>query len=107
LRIPPILRTRFAMRSRNARQNRNGVSPCYNANMATRQEVSVDELVEQKLLCGEASTVAEAEELVLDQSWGAVLELLGSPRSNDELGRHPLFTLFRIRGSRPREDSLI
>jgi hypothetical protein len=40
---------------------------------------------------------------VLNESWDAGLELAGGPLSNRELGDHPLFRLFRIRGSQPRE----
>jgi hypothetical protein len=63
--------------------------------------------VERLLLTGRASTVREAEELYLDSAYAEVLALLASPLSNEELGRHPLFALYRSHGSRPREDSLL
>jgi hypothetical protein len=62
--------------------------------------------VERLLLAGEAATVAEAEELVLNSSLAAVSELLCGPLSDDELACHPLLVLYRTRGSRPREDDL-
>jgi hypothetical protein len=51
--------------------------------------------------------VAEAEELYLDAAFPEVVALLQSPLTDEELGRHPLFALYRSRGSRPREDSLL
>jgi hypothetical protein len=63
--------------------------------------------VERLLLTGQASTVAEAEERYLDAAYDEVLELLRSPRSDEELGRHPLLVLYRSHGSPPREDSLL
>lgn len=63
--------------------------------------------VERTLLLGRAETVAEAEELVLNESLDLVTELLRGPLSDDELGRHPLLVLYRTRGSRPREDDLL
>ena len=63
--------------------------------------------VERLLLTGRAGTVHEAEEIYLDAAYPEVLALLESPLSNEELGRHPLFALYRSHGSRPREDSLL
>ena len=63
--------------------------------------------VERLLLTGRARTVREAEEMYLDAAYPQVLALLQSPLSNEELGRHPLFVLYRSHGSRPREDSLL
>jgi hypothetical protein len=63
--------------------------------------------VERLLVMGAAGTVSEAEEIVLNTSLDAVSELLQSPLSDDELGRHPLLALYRTRGSRPREDDLL
>jgi hypothetical protein len=63
--------------------------------------------VELLLLTGRASTVHEAEEMYLDSAYPQALALLASPLSNEELGRHPLFILYRSHGSRPREDSLL
>ena len=63
--------------------------------------------VERLLLAGQAATVAEAEERVLNSSFKAVHDLLRSPLSDDELGRHPLLALYRTRGSSPAEDDLL
>lgn len=63
--------------------------------------------VERLLLTGGASTVAEAEEIVLNTSLDLVAELLQSGLSDEELGRHPLMTLYRTCGSRPAEDDLL
>jgi hypothetical protein len=51
--------------------------------------------------------LVSAEELVLNSSLDAVTELLKSPLTDDELGRHPLLVLYRTHGSRPREDDLL
>jgi hypothetical protein len=59
------------------------------------------------LLTGKAQTVAEAEEMYLDASLPEVIRLLGSPLSDEELGRHPLLVMFRRHGSRGWEDSLL
>ncbi len=63
--------------------------------------------VERLLITGRARTVHEAEELYLDSAHGQVLALLASPLSDEALGRHPLFVLYRSHGSRPREDCLL
>lgn len=63
--------------------------------------------VERLLLTGEVSSVADAEEIVLNTSLDAVTALLRTPLSDEELGRHPLLALYRTRGSRPREDDLL
>jgi hypothetical protein len=63
--------------------------------------------VERLLLTGQARTVHEAEEMYLDSAYPQVLALLAGPLCNEELGRHPLFVLYRSHGSRPREDSLL
>ena len=63
--------------------------------------------VDRLLLLGRAETVHEAEEMYLDAAYPEVLALLASPLSNEELGRHPLFVMYRCHGSRPREDSLL
>jgi hypothetical protein len=68
---------------------------------------SVTDPVERLLLTGRARTVYEAEEMYLDSAYPEVLALLASPLSDDELGRHPLFLLYRSHGSRPREDSVL
>jgi hypothetical protein len=66
-----------------------------------------DDPVLQLILSGRAKTFDEAEELFLDESLPAIVELIGSPLSNDELERHPLLVLLRSRGMRGREDSLL
>jgi hypothetical protein len=58
-------------------------------------------------LSGRASAAREAEELYLSSAHDEALMLLGSPLSDDELARHPLFVLFRTHGSRPREDDIL
>ena len=63
--------------------------------------------VERLLLTGEASSVSDAEEMVLNTSLDVVSELLRSSLTNEELARHPLLTLYRTRGSRPQEDDLL
>ena len=68
---------------------------------------SISDPVERLLLTRRARTVHEAEEMYLDAAYPQVLALLASPLSNEELGRHPLFVLYRSHGSRPREDSLL
>ena len=66
---------------------------------------AISDPVERLLLTGRAQTVHEAEEMYLDSAHGEVLDLLASPLSHDELGRHELFVLYRTHGSRPPEDS--
>jgi hypothetical protein len=68
---------------------------------------AISDPVERLLLTGQAKTVHEAEEMYLDSAYPQVLELLASSLSNEELGQHPLFVLYRSHGSRPREDSLL
>jgi hypothetical protein len=68
---------------------------------------SITNPVERLLLTGRARTVHEAEEMYLDSAFPEVLALLAGPLSDEELGRHPLFLLYRSHGSRPREDSLL
>ncbi len=63
--------------------------------------------VERLLLTGAATSVADAEEIVLNTSLDTVAQLLRTPLSDEELGRHPLLALYRTRGSRPREDDLL
>jgi hypothetical protein len=66
-----------------------------------------DDPVLQLILSGGAKNLDEAEELCLDESLPAMLELIGSPLSSAELERHPLLVLLRSRGMRGREDSLL
>lgn len=82
--------------------------------LATTDRPQVDDLeglttdpVERLLLTGEAATVHEAEERYLDGAFAEAIALLAGPLSDEELGRHPLFALYRSHGSRPREDSLL
>jgi hypothetical protein len=67
---------------------------------------AITDPVERLLLTGRARTVHAAEEMYLDSAYPQVLALLRSPLSNEELGCHQLFLLYRSHGSRPREDSL-
>jgi hypothetical protein len=66
-----------------------------------------DDPVLRRLWRGEARTVHEAEEQYLNASMPAILELLGSNLSDNELCSHPLLVLLRGHGSRGREDSLL
>jgi hypothetical protein len=66
-----------------------------------------DDPIVQLLLDGRAETVDEAEEMYLDASWPALLDLVRSGRSDEELARHPLILLLLSRGSRAWEDSLL
>ncbi len=66
-----------------------------------------DDPVLMLILSGRAKDMDEAEELFLDESLNAILDLIASPLSNAELERHPLMTLLRSRGMRGREDSLL
>jgi hypothetical protein len=66
-----------------------------------------DDPILRLLLTGKAQTLDEAEEMYLDESLPEILELLQKPLSDEELARHPLLTLLRVRGSRGREDSLL
>lgn len=85
---------------------RSGTTPLDSADLQDLLAALTDP-VERMLLTGQASTLREAEELYLDSAYAGALTLLASPLSNEELGRHPLFTLYRSHGSRPREDSLL
>lgn len=66
-----------------------------------------DDPVIRLLLSGEARALHEAEEKYLDSAMPEILELIGSPLSNDELARHPLMQLLLAHGSRAREDSIL
>jgi hypothetical protein len=66
-----------------------------------------DDPVLRLVLTGKARSLDEAEEIYLDESLPEVLELLRKPIPDEELARHPLMTLLRVRGSRAREDSLL
>ena len=66
-----------------------------------------DDPVIQLILSGRARCFEEAEELFLNESLPAIVELIGSPLSNEELENHPLMVLLRSRGMRGREDSLL
>jgi hypothetical protein len=66
-----------------------------------------DDPVLRLLLAGKAKTLDEAEEMYLDASLPEILQLFEEPIPDEELARHPLLTLLRVRGSRGREDSLL
>ena len=66
-----------------------------------------DDPVLRLILAGRARSLDEAEEIYLDESLPEVLELLRQPIPDEELARHPLMRLLRVRGSRGREDSLL
>jgi hypothetical protein len=59
------------------------------------------------LLSGRASSVAEAEELYLDEHLDDVVKLVSSDLSDAEFRRHPLIMLLFAHGSRGWEDSLV
>ena len=63
--------------------------------------------VERLLLARQVQSVHEAEEFYLEEAYPEVLTLLKSAMSDEELGKHPLFLMYRSHGSRPREDSLL
>jgi hypothetical protein len=83
------------------------LATAFDANDLSNLLASVTDPVDRLLLTGQARTVYEAEEMYLDSAYPQVLALLESPLSNEELGRHSLFVLYRSHGSRPREDSLL
>ena len=60
-----------------------------------------------RILSGRAKSLDKSEERFLDESFPAILELIGSPLHNEELDNHPLLALLRARGMRGREDSLL
>jgi hypothetical protein len=66
-----------------------------------------DDPVLRLILAGKARSLDEAEEMYLDESLPQLLELLRRPIPDEELARHPLLTLLRVRGSRGREDSVL
>ena len=66
-----------------------------------------DDPVIQLILSGRAQTFEEAEEMFLNESLPTIVELIGSPLSNEELENHPLMVLLRSHGMRGREDSLL
>jgi hypothetical protein len=66
-----------------------------------------DDPVLRLILAGRARSLDEAEEIYLDESLPEVLELLRQPIPDEELARHPLMRLLRVRGSRGWEDSLL
>ena len=66
-----------------------------------------DDPVLRLILAGKARTLDEAEEMYLDESLPDFVELLRQPITDEELARHPLLTLLRVRGSRGREDSIL
>jgi hypothetical protein len=66
-----------------------------------------DDPILRLILAGKAMDLDDAEEMYLDASLPHVLELLCEPIEDEELARHPLMTLLRVRGSRGREDSVL
>jgi hypothetical protein len=67
----------------------------------------LDDPVLMFLWTGAAQTLHEAEEMYLDASLPAVLELLAGPATSAELSAHPLLDLLLSHGSRGWEDSLL
>jgi hypothetical protein len=66
-----------------------------------------DDPVLRLILSGKAQTLDEAEEMYVDASLPEVLRLLALPIPDEQLARHPLMTLLRVRGSRGWEDSVL
>jgi hypothetical protein len=58
------------------------------------------------LLCGEAETLRETEELYLDSCLPEVVQLLQRGLSDEELGRHPLMRMLRAHGSRGWDEAV-
>ena len=65
-----------------------------------------DDPVAQLLLSGRVQTLREAEELYLDSCLPQVVQLLESPLSDEELGRHSLMAMLRAHGSRGWEEAV-
>jgi hypothetical protein len=66
-----------------------------------------DDPVLRLVLSGAARTLDEAEEQYLDSALPELYALLRQPLADDELAGHPLAVLYRVRGSRAREDSVL
>jgi hypothetical protein len=66
-----------------------------------------DDPVFQLLVSGEATTLEEAEDIVLGRKVPELMALLGSHLTIEELERHPLVELFRRHSTRGWEDSLL
>lgn len=66
-----------------------------------------DDPVLRLILSGEAKSLHEAEEQFLDAALPQIVELIGSPISNDALARHPWMQLLLAHGSRGWEDSVL
>jgi hypothetical protein len=66
---------------------------------------SVNEMIEQLLLTGAASTASRAEEMFLDQHLPELAELI-LELDDDSFQRHEAIKLLMSHGSRRREDAL-
>lgn len=66
-----------------------------------------DDPIFQLLMSGEATTLDEAEDILLDRSMPEILALLASDASSEQLEKHPLMELLRRKGTRGWEDSLL
>ena len=62
--------------------------------------------VARLLLSGRVQTLREAEELYLDSCLPEIVQLLETPLSDEELGRHPLMAMLRSHGSRGWEEAV-
>jgi hypothetical protein len=75
--------------------------------MAARWEASrTGDPVADLIVSGRASTVAEAENLYLDEHLADLIALVESDLTDAAFRRHPLVALLLARGSRSPEDSL-
>jgi hypothetical protein len=63
-------------------------------------------LIDELLLSGRATTMAEAENMFLDAHLSEIAEL-AERLTEEEFGRHELVRLLLAHGSRPWEDSLL
>jgi hypothetical protein len=61
--------------------------------------------IDALLLSGRASSMAEAENIILDAQLEEIAELAGR-LTDEEFGRHQLVRLLLAHGSRPWEDSI-
>jgi hypothetical protein len=68
---------------------------------------STGDPVADLLVEGRAQTIAEAEDLYIDEHLEDLVSLVESSLPDAELRRHPLVALLLARGSRRWEDSLV
>jgi HPt (histidine-containing phosphotransfer) domain-containing protein len=69
-------------------------------------QTAMQSLIDELLLSGRATTMAEAENMFLDAHLSEIAEL-AERLTEEEFGRHELVRLLLAHGSRPWEDSLL